>query len=841
MNRPTRSAFLPCLLLCAMLAPHAADARTIALEAPSGSCVTLAGDVYARVITLLQGRGHTVTVVQAADIDTAQKIAQYDAIVFGGGAFACPWDWAGFDPVLQAYVNGGGGLVVTGWGAYYMASNTHGNEVYAGLEAVLPMLKGTQLASGTQSLTPVQGHAITNGLAAFANAQYDNYGGGRRSGSTLLLTDGGTDAAAAWTLGAGRAVYLGPIYLANWGGYDNEALLDGSEPDAQELFLRAVEWAAFGLDASPEITASTGALAYGDVTLGANASQSVTLTSSGGNPLQITAIGVTGTDAADFTVTAAPTLPANLPVMSQASVTVKFAPGGPGARQASLVIASNAANAPQLTITLTGNGLGAVIGASPSPLDFGSANVATAAQAQLTVANTGNQLLTVSALAFSGANAADFATTQSLPLTVAAGTSALVPLSFTPAALGARAGKLTITSDDPRTPALDVALSGTGTAPDLGVAPSSVAFGAVRITTTSSAKTVTLTNNGTGPATVTSASLSGPNAARFALTAPTLPAALAATQSLVLSLEYSPTAVAADTATLTIVTDDPAHLTIAVPITGTGASSQIGLSPLTIDFGSQLVGRASVTHTVTVHNAGALPLNVSALAMAGANASAFALVSPPTLPTAVAAGESQALTLVFTPSIIGEHAGALVVTSDDPASPAATVTLAGTGVSELLSVSPLSLDFGTVTAPGVAGPKSVVVTNLGGDPLTLVEAAIAGSTPAAFNATSASGILAPGATRSVDVTFSPSAAGDFAATLTIESTDTTVPKATVGLTGKATAAPQTDGGAAHDTGVDGGNGTAGGGCGCTTARQPTATLALLAVLLGVMLRRRHGR
>ena len=40
----------------------------------------------------------------------------------------------------------------------------------------------------------------------------------------------------------GWAVYLGPIYLANWNGYENRPLLDGSSSDAQRLFLQAVEW-----------------------------------------------------------------------------------------------------------------------------------------------------------------------------------------------------------------------------------------------------------------------------------------------------------------------------------------------------------------------------------------------------------------------------------------------------------------------------------------------------------------------------------------------------------------------------------------------------------------------
>jgi hypothetical protein len=34
------------------------------------------------------------------------------------------------------------------------------------------------------------------------------------------------------------------MYLENYGAYQNEDLLDGTQPASVELFLRAVEWAA---------------------------------------------------------------------------------------------------------------------------------------------------------------------------------------------------------------------------------------------------------------------------------------------------------------------------------------------------------------------------------------------------------------------------------------------------------------------------------------------------------------------------------------------------------------------------------------------------------------------
>lgn len=95
-----------------------AQSLNVALEAAAGSCVTQAGEVYPRVVSLLTARGHTVTVVAGTEIDTPAEIGSYDVVVFGAGHFSCDWDWPSFDNQLLTYVQDGGGLVATGWAAH---------------------------------------------------------------------------------------------------------------------------------------------------------------------------------------------------------------------------------------------------------------------------------------------------------------------------------------------------------------------------------------------------------------------------------------------------------------------------------------------------------------------------------------------------------------------------------------------------------------------------------------------------------------------------------------------------------------------------------------------------
>jgi hypothetical protein len=175
-------------------------------------------------------------------LSTAAGIGKYGVVVFGAGAFACPWDWDLFDGQLKAYVQGGGGVVVTGWATYYLAMNTM-NETYPGLASILPATAGLQYSMGaTEAVVP--GHPITAGLTGFTNPTYTVYGAGMPAGATSLLTEGSTTVAAAWTIGSGRVVYLGPVYMADFDNYGNKPLLDGTLPSAKQLFVNAVAWAA---------------------------------------------------------------------------------------------------------------------------------------------------------------------------------------------------------------------------------------------------------------------------------------------------------------------------------------------------------------------------------------------------------------------------------------------------------------------------------------------------------------------------------------------------------------------------------------------------------------------
>jgi len=104
---------------------------------------------------------------------------------------------------------------------------------------------------------------------------------------------------------------------------------------------------------NPQAHLSTGSLSFGTVKANSGSvTKSVTLTNTGGTTLSSIGIGVSGTNAGDFTAGACS---ASLNPGSSCVISVTFHPSAKGTRTASLVITDNAQNSPQ-KVTLSGSG-----------------------------------------------------------------------------------------------------------------------------------------------------------------------------------------------------------------------------------------------------------------------------------------------------------------------------------------------------------------------------------------------------------------------------------------------------------------------------------------------------
>src|SRR5207249_4117424 len=142
------------------------------------------------------------------------------------------------------------------------------------------------------------------------------------------------------------------------------------------------------------------------------------------------------------------------------------------------------------------------------------------------------------------------------PATLAAGGTCTINVTFTPTALGARTGTLSLADDAGGSPQI-MTLSGNGTAPGVGLAPTSLGFGNQPLATTSTPMTVTLTNTGTAALTINSFAASGDFAATStgASACPTSPATFAARALRAALPIFTPTALGARTGTLSLADD----------------------------------------------------------------------------------------------------------------------------------------------------------------------------------------------------------------------------------------------------------------------------------------------
>src|SRR5208337_2470121 len=147
-------------------------------------------------------------------------------------------------------------------------------------------------------------------------------------------------------------------------------------------------------------------------------------------------------------------------------------------------------------------------------------------------------------------------------------------------------------------------------------------FASQGIGSTSTSQSVTLTNVGSATLTLSSVQVTGLNVGDFSLTN-RCGSSLAASAQCTLAVTFAPSATGARTASV-VFTDNAAGSPQSLSLIGTGTGPGVSLSATTLTFGSQLVGTSSPAQTVTLMNVGNGALNVSGVAMTGANPGDFA-------------------------------------------------------------------------------------------------------------------------------------------------------------------------------------------------------------------------
>jgi hypothetical protein len=209
-------------------------------------------------------------------------------------------------------------------------------------------------------------------------------------------------------------------------------------------------------------------------------------------------------------------------------------------------------------------------------------------------------------------------------------------------------------------------------------------------------------------------------------------------------------------------------------------------------FGAVHVGDP-LTQTITVRNGGSGPLNLTTAAITGSTD--FALISngcaaktvdpaPRTEPPTTPANPPCAITVRFTPSAVANRTATLTV--NEGGTPH-TVALTGAGTLAAIATNPQGLSFGSQSVGLSTAPQTITVTNTGGSPLHVTGTSFIDAAGADYNATPTGCTNVPaGGTCSIEVMFTPTAAGVRNARLQIATNEAgvkSVPVSGIGVAG----------------------------------------------------------
>ncbi|UCE01304.1 MAG: choice-of-anchor D domain-containing protein [Candidatus Latescibacterota bacterium] len=524
-----------------------------------------------------------------------------------------------------------------------------------------------------------------------------------------------------------------------------------------------------GVGIEPDIAVVPATYDYGNVFVGQDTTWTFEVRNEGTGDLDVTSTTLAGADSTQFAIDSGGGAFLLAPGGTR-DVVVRFNPTSPGTKSAALRIASNDPDTGLLDVPLSGIGLAPDIAVVPSTHDYGGVVVGQSAAHTLQVRNDGNVDLSVSSTTLVGADSTAFAIDSGggAFILVPGGTRDLV-VSFSPESLGVRSSTLQIASDDPDTALLDVALSGTGLAPDISLTPSTHDYGNV-VVGQSAAQVFRVRNDGTADLNVMSTTLVGVDSTAFAIDAGGGAFVLAPGGTRDLLVSFLPDTSSARSAALRIASDDPDSATLDAALSGVGVEPDIGVTPSAHDYGDVWVGQ-SAAQTFEIRNDGSANLQVTSTTIVGADSTAFAIESGGGV-VLVAPDSTHDVVVRFSPASAGAKSAVLRISSDDPDEDPADVALSGTGREPDIALTPVAHDYGEIRV-GQSGTQTFQVRNDGNADLSVTSTTLVGTDSIAFAIDSGGGafLLGPGGTRDLVLSFNPTSSGSRSAALRVTSDD----------------------------------------------------------------------
>jgi subtilase family protein/ASPM-SPD-2-Hydin domain-containing protein len=531
---------------------------------------------------------------------------------------------------------------------------------------------------------------------------------------------------------------------------------------------RAVHAAQHG--AAPVLAAAPATLDFGLVALGSAGSLTLNVANQGVGPLTIAgapSIQIIGADAPQFELglagcnggqSCAQTIA--VPEEQTTTLALRCRPKASGRFDATLVLHGDSLNG-DASVPLHCTATAPQLVPSATSLTFPLAHLGATATQSLTISNAGNAMLSLVAT-----TAAPFSLTcpgcscAGQTCTVAPSGNVTLSVSYTASAIGTQNGAIAISSNDPAHPSTSVSLSGSG---GIGTGSlTSLAFGTVMVGA-SATGTLTLSNTGSFPLTVSAMDIADP--ADFAFAYPSGPCANAArcttplqvVTSLAIPVRCHPAGENAYSSLVTLTTDGSVAA-VTASLTCTGAVPHIALTPASgVDLGTVRVG-ASASSEISVANTTAgtsLAFSVSQGSSQFNLSCAAGCTCADDICTGTVGATPARVVVAFAPTAVGAASANVTFLSNDVAAEVRTLVATGTGSGPVFQrVEPASGELEFVTPPGtLSAPGLVRIANSGNADLHITGASITGPASGALQ-------MSP----RLPVTVHPGATVDFAVT-----------------------------------------------------------------------------
>ena len=360
-------------------------------------------------------------------------------------------------------------------------------------------------------------------------------------------------------------------------------------------------------------------------------------------------------------------------------------------------------------------------------------------------------------------------------------------MTFSPLSNGLRTASLLLTDDATGSPQT-VTLSGMGQAATqtLTFNPPALVFPPLNVGV-GNANSVSVLNAGTATVNFSSVAIdpASANPGDFSITGSSC-ASVAAGNNCTVQINFKPTAAGPRTAAIQFV-DTASGSPQSVTVVGAGIPlvTAVSFTNLSMTFGPQNVGTTSNPQVTSLNVTGTTNVNVSSVAISGANAADFAINFNNCTGSVSGVCNTQ---VKFTPSATGNRTATLTFTDDAQGSPQ-VVNLVGTGVAAIqtLSFNPGVLTFGAVNV-GTPAIANVGVFNSGDADIHFTN--VASSDPQYVVTTNNCSTVSPGNQCGIQMTFTPTGAGVQAATLLLTDDATGSPQS-IPLDGTGEAQTQT--------------------------------------------------